>query len=88
MKLKNNNKHFIPLTEGGKIFTFADIHGDLELLERFLKIGKIITFKNPNIKLPKTNNEGIRDVIKMQEYFDNLRWNAGSNYGSNRRPNR
>lgn len=80
MKLKNNNKHFIPLTEGRKIFTFADIHGDLELLERLLKIGKIITFKNSNIKLPKTNNEGIRDVIKMQEYFDNLRWNAGSNY--------
>ena len=45
MKLKNNNKYFIPLTEGRKI-AFADIHGDLELLERFLKIARLSLSKS------------------------------------------
>jgi hypothetical protein len=74
-------KYFFNLPEGKKVFAFADVHGDLSLLVKLLEMSGVM---KQGIKLPQPitegSNKGLYDEVKMQRYFDNLKWTGGSNY--------
>ena len=74
-------KYFFNLPEGKKVFAFADVHGDLSLLVKLLEMSGVM---KQGIKLPQPimegSNKGLYDEVKMQQYFDNLKWIGGSNY--------
>lgn len=76
--LKNNNYQ---LSVGTKIFAFADVHGDFELLVKLLELSGVM---RQNVKLPLViesgEMKGMYDVSNMQKYFDGLEWTGDSNY--------
>ena len=76
-------KNYYELPKGVKIFTFADIHGDLSLLISLLKLSGVMNEgENPDgtpNELPTPDSEGIRDLDKMTQYFKMIKWTGGKN---------
>ena len=81
LKVLKPKSYYFNLPEGKKIFAFADVHGDLPLLVKLLEMSGVM---KQGVKLPQPIEEGpskgLYDEVKMQIYFNNLKWTGESNY--------
>ena len=71
----NNDTYYYDLPRNGNIVTFADVHGDFPLLVKCLTLAGVM--KSTHI-IPIPDNNGIRNIEEMQNYFNKVEWIGGS----------